>query len=289
MLPQLQKNTEQEFSPGTVLSQVDKIFLDPRFSGSAILKRFLEFIVREELEGRSHLVKEYTIAVEVLQKPRNFNPQENCIVRIHAARLRKVLADYYAGTGAGDEVLIQLPKGHYVPVFSPKRPPESAEIPLERADLRNPDLMPALPNSIAILPFHCTGRDELTASLSDGLGFGLSAAFLKLKPITVISYSLMRMMPTVFSGMGEWQHAIEARYLFTGDIQRQKNKVRVNIQLMRSATGEMIWTHQYEGTAGSGDMFDLQDEIVDHVFQSIRRSGLLSGIRSRGVSMMAVV
>ena len=289
MLPLVQKDAETEFDSGTIFRQVEKIFQDPRFSGSVILKRFLEFIVREKLEGKSHLVKEYTIAVEVLHKPRNFNPQENCIVRIHAARLRKVLSDYYAGAGKGDEILIQLPKGHYVPVFSPKRTTEAEEIQGIGADVRDPGRLPAVRNSIAVFPFHCNGGDEISANLSEGLGFGLSAAFMKLKPLTVISYSLMRMMPSAFSGLGEWQHAVEARYLFTGDIQRQKNKVRVSIQLLLSSTGEMIWSHQYAGSVGTGDLFDLQDEIVCQVFQSIRKSGLLAGIRRNGVSMMAVV
>ena len=41
------------------------------------------------------MLKEYTIAVNVLDKPTNFKPQDNSIVRIHAGRLRRALNHFY--------------------------------------------------------------------------------------------------------------------------------------------------------------------------------------------------
>ena len=68
--------------------QIERIKADPQFAGSDILKRFLSFVVSETLGGRSHTIKEYTIAIKVLDKPVDFNPQHDAIVRIHAGRLR---------------------------------------------------------------------------------------------------------------------------------------------------------------------------------------------------------
>lgn len=288
MLPFIATNTEQEFLPESILDQVEKIFRNPRFAGSGILKRFLEFIVREKLDGKAHLVKEYTIAVDVLQKPKNFNPQENCIVRIHAARLRKVLADYYAGPGAQDAIRILLPKGHYVPEFCQNRAGSSLPSMEVNPEVRTTGTDRALLQTVAVFPFHCNAKDELSVSLSDGLGFGLSAALMKLKSLSVISYSLMRMMPRKFRDAGEWQQAMEPRYLFTGDIQRQHDKVRVTVQLVRSASGQQLWSHSYERTLRAENLFRVQDEIASLVFQTVKKSGYLSGLRTKTVSMMAV-
>jgi len=63
------------FSVDAVEGQLENIFRDPHFSESAILKRFLSFIVQETILGRANCLKEYTIAVNVLDKPQNFNPQ----------------------------------------------------------------------------------------------------------------------------------------------------------------------------------------------------------------------
>ncbi len=90
-------STEKVFSSSELLSetliqdQLQKIFLCPVFAVSDILRRFLSHIVQETLAGRSNTIKEYTIAVNVLNKPVSFKPQHDAIVRIHAGRLRRAL------------------------------------------------------------------------------------------------------------------------------------------------------------------------------------------------------
>src|SRR5450755_2739729 len=113
------------FTEELVLNQLKKIFLCPAFSVSDILRRFLTYIVEETLGGRSNTIKEYTIAVNVLNKPINFKPQHDAIVRIHAGRLRRALNYYYKDTCVGDEIEISVPKGSYVPVFGSRQKNES--------------------------------------------------------------------------------------------------------------------------------------------------------------------
>jgi len=38
-------------------------------------------------------------------------------VRVEAARLRRALEAYFAGEGRNDPIVIELPIGHYVPIF----------------------------------------------------------------------------------------------------------------------------------------------------------------------------
>src|SRR4029079_6139858 len=106
------------FNVAAVEEQLERIFRDPHFTESAILRKFLSFIVQETTHGRSNCLKEYTIAINVLEKPLNFNPQENGIVRIHAGRLRRALSEYYSDIGRNDQIVITIPKGKYVPIFS---------------------------------------------------------------------------------------------------------------------------------------------------------------------------
>jgi len=105
------------YSKGEILHQLQLIFADQTFAVSDILKRFLSFIVEETLEGRSNQIKEYTIGVNVLNKPHSFNPSQDAIVRIHAGRLRRALHYYYKGAGASDSIRIEMPKGSYLPYF----------------------------------------------------------------------------------------------------------------------------------------------------------------------------
>src|SRR3982751_6594306 len=101
-----------------IYQQLERIFLDPLFINSQILKKFLSFIVDQTLQGNSQQLKEYTVAVNVLEKPSNFKPQENSIVRIHAGRLRRALNHYYNSKETPEPVLISVPLGTYVPIFS---------------------------------------------------------------------------------------------------------------------------------------------------------------------------
>src|SRR5450631_3694096 len=110
------------FTEELVLNQLKKIFLCPAFSVSDILRRFLTYITEETLAGRSNTIKEYTIAVNVLNKPISFKPQHDAIVRIHAGRLRRALNYYYKESGLNDEIEISVPKGSYVPVMGKRHP-----------------------------------------------------------------------------------------------------------------------------------------------------------------------
>src|SRR5262249_22553987 len=46
-----------------------------------------------------------------------YNPKHDAIVRTEAGRLRARLTEYYVGEGKDDELVIELPKGGYIPRF----------------------------------------------------------------------------------------------------------------------------------------------------------------------------
>src|SRR6266481_204232 len=91
------------------------------------LVRMLSFVCERYFEGKIEEIKEYSIAVEALGRPREFDPQADAIVRVTAHALRKRLEDYYRTIGAGHRVHICLPPGHYIPKFVHQNGHESAE------------------------------------------------------------------------------------------------------------------------------------------------------------------
>ena len=95
----------------------DRVIAHPVLAKSPQLANFLTFIVEETLAGHGDRLKAYTIATDALGRDANFDPQTDPIVRVEAGRLRRALEHYYAGDGRDDPVIIELPLGHYVPVF----------------------------------------------------------------------------------------------------------------------------------------------------------------------------
>src|SRR6476619_923470 len=101
-----------------VRAQVERMTTSTVFRNSPQLATFLWFIVEAQLCGKGERLKGYTIGVEVLRRDASFDPQMDPIVRVEATRLRRAIERYYAGTGAGDDIIIALPRGGYVPHIS---------------------------------------------------------------------------------------------------------------------------------------------------------------------------
>lgn len=79
------------------------------------MRRFLEFTVRQTLEGKAGEIKEALVGVEVFDRPADYDPRVDPIVRVEARRLRQKIEEYYASDGAGDAVRIVYAKGGYAP------------------------------------------------------------------------------------------------------------------------------------------------------------------------------
>ncbi|HEY2933090.1 MAG TPA: hypothetical protein VGK99_15210 [Acidobacteriota bacterium] len=100
------------------LAQLDRILHSRTLQGAESLRAFLRFVVTETLENPNIQLKEYTIATQVFSRGDDYDPRIESVVRVQAGRLRSKLKEFYADEGSNDRLLIELPKGHYVPVFS---------------------------------------------------------------------------------------------------------------------------------------------------------------------------
>lgn len=87
------------------------------FARSTLLSKFLLFVVAESIEGREREITEHQIGVHVFDRRSGYSTVEDNIVRNYARQLRRRLADYFAGGGASEPLLIDIPLGGYVPVF----------------------------------------------------------------------------------------------------------------------------------------------------------------------------
>ncbi|HEY1343118.1 MAG TPA: tetratricopeptide repeat protein [Bryobacteraceae bacterium] len=113
-----------------VRAELDRILASPVFAKSPRMSRFLRYVVEQTIEGKSDRIKEYTIAVEVFDKGREFDPQTDSTVRTEATKLRVRLGRYYQTDGAADPIVITIPKGAYVPLVETRSAAD--RIPQER-------------------------------------------------------------------------------------------------------------------------------------------------------------
>jgi tetratricopeptide (TPR) repeat protein len=98
-----------------VSAQVDRIGRSEGFRKSERLRRFLQFTVDRTLRGDVWQLREHVIAREVFDRPADFDPRVESIVRVEAKRLRRKLTDYYTASGGNDSIVIEFRTGSYVP------------------------------------------------------------------------------------------------------------------------------------------------------------------------------
>ncbi len=99
------------------LKQLDRLTASHALHGSESLCKLLRYVAAHALDHPGVPLKEYQIATEVFGRPADFDPQVDSTIRVQAGRLRVKLAEYYASEGADDAILVELPKGTYVPIF----------------------------------------------------------------------------------------------------------------------------------------------------------------------------
>ena len=112
------------------------------FANSPKKTRFLEFVSEQAFLGNGDKLNEYLIGVEVYDRGVDFNPQKDPIVRVQAHEIRRLLNKYYEVNGHGGLIRLDLPSGHYVPVFRRGTSDESAAdtpAPLEAKKARLPN------------------------------------------------------------------------------------------------------------------------------------------------------
>src|SRR5579871_6822598 len=116
-LPAPQTGSAAPLSEAEIRRQLQRIQASPTFQSSPRMSRFLRFVVEETLQSGPEAVKEVTVAMAAFDRPADFNPKLDPVVRNEARRLRGKLEAYYAGEGAADRVRISIPKGGYAPHF----------------------------------------------------------------------------------------------------------------------------------------------------------------------------
>src|SRR5215470_7685225 len=106
-----------ESDPEVVRRELERILASPGFARNERLSGFLRYVVEGHLEGKDHELKESVIAVEVFGRSPDFDSRLDPVVRTEAVRLRARLSEYYLKEGKADALVIELPKGGYVPQF----------------------------------------------------------------------------------------------------------------------------------------------------------------------------
>jgi len=94
-------------------AQIQRILQSKAFRTSEIHRNLLSYLAEKSLSGTADGLKEYTVGLDVFAKPDSYDPRQESTVRMHVARLRQKLGEYYRTEGVDDPILVDLPKGAF--------------------------------------------------------------------------------------------------------------------------------------------------------------------------------
>lgn len=96
-----------------LFTEVGRIVKSDVLRGSESLCQLLGYLASHSVDEHGSSVKEYQIATEVFGRAADFDPRLDSTVRVQTSRLRAKLAEYYAGPGAHDPLIVEIPRGAY--------------------------------------------------------------------------------------------------------------------------------------------------------------------------------
>ena len=236
------------------IQALERLLTWPEIARSPQLAKFLDYIVRRKLEGQEQAIKAYAIAVDVLGRPADFDPQADPIVRVQARRLRALLDQYYLTDGAAETLRIRLPVGRYVPELVEREealPPLGEPEPLSA--------MPALP--------------AVNVAKGDSFGVSWFALMMLVAGVLVLSLALVAFWP---------RDSVEA----TGDALDRPSLTVVEFQTLGGLQGFVapsgglaielvtdleLFDELIVRYGGGGDAATMGDAATDYVLTGIVR------------------
>ena len=239
----------------TIRQQVDRVLGSPTFQQVDRLKRFLTFITLEALAGRSDQLKEYVIGVQVFGKEESFDPRTDPIVRVQARRLRSRLEQYYREDGQNDEIVIELPKGGYAPLFKRRSPPAMPRRSLGAALVSR--------NTVAVLPI----ADHSAASDLEYFCRGLRQEIIdnlaKVEGLRVLAWD-----DTLPRGA-------DAAMVIAGSVRSAGSTMRVSIQLIDGPSGCYLWSESLNATLN--DPLTAQENVARTIVARLQSEAVAHG------------
>lgn len=121
--------------------------------------------------------------------------------------------------------------------------------------------------SLAVLPFENASSDPKDGAFSAGLTMDLAADLSRFSDLIISSNNSVFNAHSETSNVSELAKRLNVRYLLDGTAQRAGDQIRVNITLIESVSGKLLWTARFNRRFT--DVFKVQDEIVQAIIANL--------------------
>lgn len=122
--------------------------------------------------------------------------------------------------------------------------------------------------SVAVLPFLNVSADPVQEYFSDGITEDLITDLSKIQGLNVMARNSVFAYKGSLANEQSIAQELGVNYVLKGSIQRSKNRMRINVQLINAIDGRNLWAERYDRELG--DIFNLQDNLVAHIVAALK-------------------
>lgn len=242
---------ESRFSDKEIRAQLERMLAHAEFQATDRMRDFLRFVVEQTLDGNSRQLKGFTIAMEVFGRGDDFDAAHDPVVRIQAGRLRRAIERYYLVAGGDDAIVIDIPKGGYVPVFRAREPElvQSQSAP-EHEHLKTLETWP----SLLVLPFDNPGDRQDLAQIALGLATELGIELAN-------SGDLRVMLSNDASRSADDAHQ-QTDFVVWGSLRADGSAMKLVVQLTAASSQELLWSDSLKSELKDGRVIEFQERTA---------------------------
>ena len=122
-------------------------------------------------------------------------------------------------------------------------------------------------HSIVVLPFKNLSNDIQQEYFSDGITDDLITDLSRISGLLVIARRSAYIYKQRTSSIETVAKELGVQYVVEGSVRRDKNNLRVNVQLVDTATGSNLWAQRFD--RNTTDLFSVQDDIRRNIISAM--------------------
>jgi TolB-like protein/class 3 adenylate cyclase len=121
--------------------------------------------------------------------------------------------------------------------------------------------------TVAVLPFRTIGGTEDDRYFGDGITDEIISGLSRSRGLYVIARNSTLRYRDRGTDLRQIASELDVRYILDGSVQRRKNRLRINCELINVAANSPIWVERFEGS--SDDLFEFQDRITASILGTL--------------------
>jgi TolB-like protein len=122
--------------------------------------------------------------------------------------------------------------------------------------------------SIAVLPFENLSEEKANAYFAEGIQDEILTRLSKIADLKVISRTSTQQYKSAPENLPEIARQLGAAHILEGSVEKSRDAVRINVQLIKAANDSHLWADIYDRKLT--DIFSVQSEVAKAIAEQLR-------------------